>query len=78
MRIQSTLLEYGQKAFFARPLVDSMAQGSKNNPASLKQAQEHQQQQKNAEDEQLNRLIKEMSSTDQKVVHPVRYISIRL
>jgi hypothetical protein len=68
-RIQSTLLEYGQKALFTKILTDANSvPSSKNTPASLKQAQEQQQQQKNAEDEQLNNLINEMSITDQKVV----------
>ena len=75
LKIQSTLLEYGFKSLLAKPsaeTIQSNQAGGKAVPANLKQAQEQQQQQqaaeRQAEDEQVKKLLKGMSENDQKGV----------
>ena len=70
VRIQSTLLEYGQKTYLTRATSEVLSSATnKATTVSLKQEQNEQQinAAKQAEEEQLKKLINEMSSKDQKV-----------
>ena len=72
VRIQSTLLEYGQKTYLTRATSEALSSTQSSKSAiSLKQSQEQNEQQQNAikqaEEEQLKKLINEMSSKEQKV-----------
>ncbi len=71
VRIQSTLLEYGHKTYLTKAS-NEVISSAQNKPAtSLKQSQEQQDQQlnaaKQAEEDQLKKLINEMSAKEQKV-----------
>lgn len=75
VRIQSTLLEYGQKNYSARPSAEMISTNqttqNKAAPVSLKQSQEEKEQAliaaKQAEEEHLKKLISGMSTNEQKV-----------
>jgi hypothetical protein len=68
IRVQSTLLEYGHKVYLTRPSAEAIENANlKNNSLSLKQDQEKQQNEIiQAEDENLKKLMSDMSETDQK------------
>ena len=70
VRIQSTLLEYGQKTYLTRATSEALSSTTNKAAVSLKQEQNEQQinAAKQAEEEQLKKLINEMSSKDQKVI----------
>lgn len=67
IRVQSTLLEYGLKVYLTRPSAEVIDANLKNTPLNLKQDQEKQQNELiQAEDENLKRLMSDMSETGQK------------
>ena len=81
IKIQSTLLEYGQQYILLGNLVQQQQQTGKQTQSSRQTEQQQKQQALNANDEEMHikKLMNEMSATDQKqVCFNLRFISSKL